>query len=33
VTTEVRSGLAARALADTAGPGDLLVVAAPRDEE
>jgi nucleotide-binding universal stress UspA family protein len=27
VTTEVRSGLAARQLADAAGPGDLLVVA------
>jgi nucleotide-binding universal stress UspA family protein len=27
VTTEVRSGLAARELADAAGPGDLLVVA------
>src|SRR5215213_1981422 len=27
VTTEVRSGLAARELADAAGPSDLLVVA------
>ncbi len=27
VTTQVRSGLAARELADAAGPGDLLVVA------
>src|SRR5687768_1998875 len=27
VTTDVRSGLAARELADAAGPGDLLVVA------
>ena len=27
VTTEVRSGFAARELADAAGPGDLLVVA------
>jgi nucleotide-binding universal stress UspA family protein len=27
VTTEVRSGLAARELTDAAGPGDLLVVA------
>jgi nucleotide-binding universal stress UspA family protein len=27
LTTEVRSGLAARELADAAGPGDLLVVA------
>ena len=27
VTSEVRSGLAARELADAAGPGDLLVVA------